>query len=167
MMSEFYGSGRQSRISLLVQGKLDEANLTGYVETDFLGAAVTSNNNESNSYVLRQRQAWAQAAMASGWSFTGGQMWSLVTETRQGTDNRTEALPMTIDPQYTVGFSWARQYAFRVSKNINNKVWIAGSIEDSQETVTTHGNTSNYLFGSQGLAAVYITPASVAVPRLW
>ncbi len=151
-MSEFYGSGRQSRISLLVQGKMDQANLTGYVETDFLGAAVTSNNNESNSYVLRQRQAWAQAAMASGWSFTGGQMWSLVTETKQGVDNRSEALPMTIDPQYTVGFSWARQYGFRVSKNINNKIWFAGSVEDAQETVTTHGNASNYLFGSQGLA---------------
>ena len=36
-------------------------------------------------------------------------MWSLVTETKKGVDNRTEALPMTIDPQYTVGFSWARQ----------------------------------------------------------
>ena len=151
-LAEFYGSGRQSRISLLVQGKMDQTNLTGYVETDFLGAAVTSNNNESNSYVLRQRQAWAQAALHSGWTFTGGQMWSLVTETRQGADNRTEALPMTIDPQYTVGFSWARQYAFRVEKDFSNKFWFAGSVENAQETVTTHGNTNNFLFGSQGLA---------------
>jgi hypothetical protein len=151
-MSEFYGSGRQSRLSLLAQGKMDQTDLTGYVEGDFLGTAVTSNNNESNSYVFRQRQAWAQAALHNGWSFTGGQMWSLVTETRQGTDNRTEALPMTIDPQYTVGFSWARQYAFRVSKDLSNKVWLAFSVENSQETVTTHGNTADYLFGSQGLA---------------
>jgi TolA-binding protein len=150
-MSEFYGSARQSRISMLAQGKTDETNFTGYVESDFLGVGTASNNNQSNSYVLRMRQAWGQAALNSGWSFTGGQMWSLVTETKQGVDNRTEALPMTIDPQYTVGFSWARQYAFRVSKNINNKIWVAGSVEDSQETVTTHGNTSNYLFGSQGL----------------
>jgi hypothetical protein len=152
-MSEFYGSGRQSRLSLLVQGKMDQTDLTGYVEADFLGAAVTSNNNQSNSYVLRQRQAWAQAALHNGWSFTGGQMWSLVTETKQGVDNRTEAVPMTIDPQYTVGFSWARQYGFRVSKDINNKVWLAFSVEDSQETVTTHGNTADFLFGSQGLAS--------------
>ncbi len=152
-LSEFYGSGRQSRISMLAQGKLDNMTMTGYVETDFLGAAVTSNNNESNSYVLRQRQAWGQAALHSGWSFTGGQMWSLVTETKVGLDNRTEALPMTIDPQYTVGFSWARQYAFRVVKNFNNKMWFGFSVENSQETITTHGNVSDsFLLGSQGNA---------------
>ena len=150
-ISEFYGSGRQSRISLLIQGKLESMNMTGYVETDFLGTGVTSNNNESNSYVLRQRQAWGQAALKNGWSFTGGQMWSLVTETKIGEDNRTEALPMTIDPQYTVGFSWARQYAFRVTKNFNNKIWFGLSVENSQETLTTHGNTANsFLLGSQG-----------------
>ena len=77
-------------------------------------------------------------------------MWSLVTETKQGMDNRTEALPMTIDPQYTVGFSWARQYGLRVAKNFNNKVWLAASLENSQETVTTHGNASNFLVGSPG-----------------
>src|ERR1700759_3230348 len=53
-MSEFYGSGRQSRISLLAQGKLENMSLTGYLEADFLGAGSSSNNNQSNSYVLRQ-----------------------------------------------------------------------------------------------------------------
>ncbi len=152
-MSEFYGSGRQSRLSMLAQGKLENMSLTGYVETDFLGAAVTSNNNQSNSYVLRLRQGWGQAALNDGWAFTGGQMWSLITETRVGLDNRSEALPMTIDPQYTVGFSWNRQYAFRVTKNYHNKVWFGFSVEDSQETLTTHGNTAgSYLLGSQGNA---------------
>ena len=139
-MSEFFGSGRQSRISMLAEGKLASAKISGYIEADFLSAAVTSNNNQSNSYSLRQRQAWAQAALDNGWTFTGGQMWSLVTETRHGVDPRTEALPMTIDPQYHVGFSWARQYGFRVSKAINNKVWLAASLEDSQETLTTQRN---------------------------
>ena len=152
-LSEFYGSGRQSRISMLAQGKMDNMTLTGYLEADFLGAGVTSNNNQSNSYVLRQRQVWGQAALHSGWTFTGGQMWSLITETKVGEDNRTEALPMTIDPQYTVGFSWARQYAFRVTKNFNNKAWFGFSVENSQETLTTHGNTAgSFLLGSQGNA---------------
>ncbi len=149
-LSEFFGSGRQSRISMLTEGKLKSAKLSGYVEADFLSAGVTSNNNESNSYTLRQRQAWGQAALTNGWSFTGGQMWSLVTETKKGVDNRTEALPMTIDPQYTVGFSWARQYGFRVSKNLNNKLWLAFSVEDSQETLTAHGASNNFLVGSLG-----------------
>ncbi len=107
-LSEFYGSGRQSRISMLAQGKLENFSMSGYYEADFLGAGTTSNNNQSNSYVLRQRQVWGQAALHSGWTFTGGQNVQLVTETKKGLDNRSEALPMTIDPQYTVGFSWDR-----------------------------------------------------------
>jgi hypothetical protein len=152
-ISEFFGSGRQSRISMLAEGKLKSAKLSGYYEADFLSAAVTSNNNESNSYSLRQRQAWGQAALDSGWTITGGQMWSLVTETKKGTDPRSEAVPMTIDPQYTVGFSWARQYGVRVAKNLSNKVWIAASMENSQATVTTHGNADNFLIGSAGNAS--------------
>jgi len=137
--SEFYGSGRQTRLTLLAQGKWGTTNLTGYIETDFLGAGVTSNNNQSNSYVLRQRQLWASAALQNGWTFSGGQMWSLVTETRKGLDNRTEALPMQIDAQYTAGFSWARQYAFRAAKNFNNKVWLGASVENAQTLLTVSG----------------------------
>jgi hypothetical protein len=149
-LTEFFGSGRQSRISLLAQGELANVKLSGYVEADFLSAAVTSNNNQSNSYSLRQRQAWGQAAFNDGWTITGGQMWSLVTETKKGTDNRSEALPMTIDPQYTAGFSWARQFGVRVSKNLGNKVWLAFSVENPQATVTSHGNGNNFLLGSAG-----------------
>jgi hypothetical protein len=149
-MSEFFGSGRQSRISMLAEGKLASAKLSGYVEADFLSAGITSNNNESNSYTLRQRQAWAQVAFDNGWSITGGQMWSLATETKHGMDNRTEAVPMTIDPQYNVGFTWARQYGLRLVKNFNNKVWFGASMEDSQATITSHNNAANFLVGSAG-----------------
>ena len=149
-VSEFFGSGRQSRISMLAQGQLTSVKLSGYYEADFLGVGTTSNNNQSNSYPLRQRQAWGQAAFNNGWTVTGGQMWSLVTETKHGTDNRTEATPLTIDPQYTVGFSWARQYGIRLSKSFNNKVWFAVSAENSQATVTSHGNAANFLVGSAG-----------------
>ena len=149
-ISEFFGSGRQSRISGLAEGRLKSAKLSGYVEADFLSAGVTSNNNESNSYTLRQRQAWGQAALDNGLSVTGGQMWSLVTETKHGMDNRTEAVPMTIDPQYTVGFSWARQYGLRLVKNVDNKVWFGVSMENAQATVTTHNNGNNFLVGSEG-----------------
>src|ERR1700686_4056613 len=149
-VSEFFGSGRQSRISLLAEGKFNDTKLTGYVEADFLSAGVTSNNNQSNSYTMRQRQAWAQAALSNGLSFTGGQMWSLVTETKKGVDNRSEALPMTIDPQYTVGFSWARQWGFRIAKNFNNHVWLAASLENPQTTFAARGNASNFAFGGPG-----------------
>ena len=157
-ISEFFGSGRQSRVSLLAEGRLKAAKLSGYVESDFLSAATTSNNNQSNSYAMRQRQAWGQAALDNGWSFTGGQMWSLLTETKHGVDNRSEALPMTIDANYSVGFTWARQYGFRVAKNFNNKVWLAFAAENSQATVTSHGNASNFLLGSAGAAGGLYNP---------
>jgi len=148
--SEFFGSGRQSRVSMLAEGKLKNVKVAGYVEADFLSAAITSNNNQSNSYSLRQRQAYGQAAFDNGWTVTGGQMWSLLTETKKGVDNRSEALPMTIDAQYTAGFSWARQFGMRLSKNFGNKAWLAVSFENPQATITAHGNGTNFLVGSAG-----------------
>jgi FKBP-type peptidyl-prolyl cis-trans isomerase len=140
--TEFNASGRQSRFSALAEGKLASVTLRGYVESDFLGAGTTSNDNESNSYVLRIRQGWGQARFDSGWQVTGGQMWSLVTETKKGTDNLSEGMPLTIDPQYTVGFSWARQEALRVSKTFGEgtKLTLAASVEASNTTLTVHGN---------------------------
>lgn len=148
-VSEFFGSGRQSRISMLAEGKMNDLKLTGYYEADFLSAGITSNNNQSNSYTLRQRQVWGQAAYHD-WTVTGGQMWSLVAETKKGLDNRSEAVPMTIDPQYTVGFSWARQFGFRVTKSFNNHFWLGASLENPQTTFVAHGNTANFALGSPG-----------------
>jgi hypothetical protein len=139
-MSEFQASGRQSRISMLVEGKLDTVKIGGYYEMDFLSAGVTSNPNQSNSYTMRQRQFWAQAGFTNGITVTGGQQWSLLTETTKGMDNRSEALPQTIDANYHVGFSWARQEGIRFTKNFDNKVWLGFSIEEPQATITVHGN---------------------------
>jgi hypothetical protein len=145
--TEWNASARQSRLTMLAEGKLANVKLSGYVETDFLGAGITSNDNESNSYVLRIRQGWGQAHWDNGFQITGGQMWSLVTETKKGTDNRSEALPMTIDPQYTVGFDWARQEALRVSKTFGEgvKFTLAASVEASNTTLTVHGNPTSVI----------------------
>ena len=149
--SEFYGSGRQSRIAMLAEGKIPAFTMRGYYEADFLSAGVTSNNNESNSYTLRQRQLWAQAEMQSGWTFTGGQMWSLVTETTKGLQNRSEILPSTIDPQYEAGFVWERQYGFRVTKNFGQKMFFGVSAENAQiPSVVGHGIPLNFVIGQAG-----------------
>ncbi|WP_263358137.1 hypothetical protein [Acidicapsa ligni] len=132
VLSEFNASGRQSRISLLAEGKLPTGTMRGYWEADFLSAGTTSNNNQSNSYTLRQRQAWAQFEMNNGWNLTGGQMWSLATEYRHGLSNNAEATPLTIDAQYNVGFTWERQYGFRAVKKFGNKFWLGGAVEEAQ-----------------------------------
>ncbi|MDX6458489.1 MAG: hypothetical protein QOE55_2186 [Acidobacteriaceae bacterium] len=151
--SEFYGSGRQSRVALLATGKVSpNLTLAGYWEGDWLGAAVTSNNNQSNSYVMRQRQLFAQAHWNS-LTFTGGQMWSLATETTNLTQNRTELLPLVIDPQYTAGFVWARQYGFRISKDFGKSASVAIAAENPQTlNEAGHNLPTNLIIGSAGNA---------------
>jgi len=149
-VSEFNASGRQSRLTFLFEGKADNVKATGYYELDWLGACATSNNRQSNSYCMRQRQIWGQAAFGNGWAVTGGQMWSLATETRKGLDNRTEATPLNIDAQYNVGFVWARQYGFRVTKNFNDKAWFGFSVEAPQVTFGGRGTPTAFFVGGAG-----------------
>jgi hypothetical protein len=130
--SEFFGSGRQSRIALLAESKGAHNAFRGYYEADFLGTGTTSNNNQSNSYVLRQRQVWAQLESQGGWYFAGGQMWSLATEYRSGLTLRSEVTPQTIDPNYVPGFVWERQYGFRIVKQVNPHFWAGVSLENPQ-----------------------------------
>jgi hypothetical protein len=139
-VSEFNFSARQSRPTMLLETNIGSAKVSGYFEADFLGAGTTSNNRQTNSYVFRQRQLWAQVAFSSGLQITGGQMWSLATESKKGIQNRQEALPLIIDPQYVVGFTWQRAYGFRVVQSLfDNKFAVGISIEGPQTTVGGRG----------------------------
>src|SRR6267154_54138 len=154
-VSETNFTARQSRATALFEGKIGTAKLTGYYEGDFLNAGVTSNNRQSNSYPFRQRQVWGQVMFDNGWQFTGGQMWTLATEDRKGINNRQENLPMMIDPQYVVGFTWARQYGFRVVKDFGGKFALGFSVEGPQATLGGRGFTS--LTSTTALGAVTTT----------
>jgi hypothetical protein len=155
-LSENNFTARQSRLSLLAESRLGNAKLSGYWEADFLGTGVTSNNRESNSYVLRQRVIYGQAAFDDGFTITGGQQWSLVTENRKGIENRQEIVPLTIDPQYNVGFSWARQYGFRVVKDFGGMFSVGASIEGPQATIAGHG-FSNVTTNNIGTSTVTVS----------
>ena len=163
-LSEFQGTGRQSRLALKAVGKIPSMTMTAYYEMDWLGAGTTSNNNQSNSYVLRQRQLWADAKTTSGWDFSGGQGWSLAAETTQGLTRGTEILPATIDPQYEAGFVWTRQYSFRMSKDFGKTFFIGASAEAAETLNPSGQNTpTNYLFGSTGTnGGLYNTGANIS-----
>jgi hypothetical protein len=150
-------TGRQSRLSMLVQGKVGSAALTGYVEADFLGAGTTSNNRQTNSYVFRQRQLFAQAAWDNGWIITGGQQWSLATEYKKGLFNRQEDLPMMIDPNYLVGFTWARQYGLRLVKDFGGKFALGMSVEGPQATIGGRGFDTVTTVNNTAAAATILT----------
>jgi hypothetical protein len=152
-LSEFFGSARQSRVSMMVEGKTAAATLRGYYEADWLGTGITSNNNQSNSYVLRQRVIWGQAETASHWAFTGGQMWSMATEDKKGISNLSGDImtPQTIDPNYVTGFVWTRQYGFRVTKTFKNVAFgIAAENPQLLYSAALAGNTPYAILGSAG-----------------
>jgi hypothetical protein len=134
---EYRETAQQSRFSLLTEGQLDDdQKLTAYLETDFLSAGSSSNSNESNSYTLRLRQFWGNYDNTDlGLHVLGGQAWSLATLYKTGLVPRQENVPLTIDPQYVVGFNWARQAEIRVAKDFaEHEVWVALSVEEPQTT---------------------------------
>ena len=148
--SEWRGSGRQSRISLLAAGNAGDVKLSGYYETDFLGVGGNSNSNESDSYVLRIRQFWGQINMSSGLNFAFGQMWSMLTTNRTGMAPRSEWVPLTIEAQYVPGFNWARQFELRVWQNLGKSAAIGLALDGSQTTYAARNPPTNFLLGQTG-----------------
>jgi hypothetical protein len=129
---------------------------SAYISGDFLSSGLTSTATQSNSYTLRLRQVWGQAKFPGGWSILGGQMWSLVTENKAGiapsddTGKTNDSRPSTIDGAYNVGFSFARQDGIRVTKDFGGKVAVAFAVENAQATVTTSGNSNDYVLVQAG-----------------
>lgn len=136
-LTEFRGTARQSRLSLLAEGTAGNTKLSAYYEMDFLGGAPTANENQSTSFTPRQRQLWAQAALNNGWTFTAGQTWSLFTMSKKDDMPRGEWVPATVDGQYVVGYNFARLWTARVSKNFaNKKATVSLSAENPAFLVT-------------------------------
>ena len=136
-LDDFRLTARQSRLSLLVQGPdHDGDRMEAYYEGDFLGAAVTANSTESNSYTPRIRQVWAQYIWGdTGFSILGGQAWSLVTQGTTGITPRKENVPLTIEAQYVPGFNWTRNPQFRFTEKFNDVFSAALSLESPQAIV--------------------------------
>jgi hypothetical protein len=123
-MSEMALTGRQSRVGFIAEGKVSWGTLRANLEGDFLGVGTTSNDNQSTSYIFRQRIASAEAETNSHWTFSGGQGWTLATEDKVGitTAAANKALPSMIDPNYVAGLVWARMGYFRLTKSISARL---------------------------------------------
>ena len=135
--SEMRGTARQSRLSLLAEGDISpDTKASFYSEFDFLAGPQTGNSNESNSFSPRIRNIYGTLDWNSlGLHLLAGQNWSLVTLNSQGITPRNEVPPPTIDAQYVVGFTWARQPQLRVTGDfLNKQVWAAVSLENPQTT---------------------------------
>ena len=159
-LSEFYGSARPTRLTLLVENKTRWGALHGYLEADFQGSGSSSNNNQMNSYVLRQRVLYGEAEMNSGWKLAFGQMWSLATEGDKGIPSHPSGIttPLTIDTNYMPGFIWARQYGVRVVKTMAGGKFTVGVAAENPQLIYTAslaGNTPYAVLGSAGNSSSY------------
>jgi len=144
--TELRFTARQSRFTALIEGEPDNVTkIAGYGEIDLQGAAPTANSNESNSYTPRLRQAYLTYDRSDwGVDILAGQAWSLLTLDQHGITPRTELLPLSIDGQYVVGFTWARQPELRVVKQlIDHQLAVGASLENPQTVFTTGGFTSS------------------------
>jgi hypothetical protein len=151
-LTEFGLTARDSRLSLRLDAGTDKTKLTGFYEMDFFGTGTTSNPNQTTSYVPRIRQAWSRAQFSNGWAVTGGQMWSLITLNRKGTDADTFWVPNIIEAQYSVGFDWGRFAELRASKTFHDKVAIAlGLTNPSYLNSGTNSSVSGMAANGAGL----------------
>jgi hypothetical protein len=160
-MSEMYISGRQSRLGVTFEGKTNWGVMRAIVEGDFLGVGTTSNDNQSTSYVFRQRIALGEVS-TNGWTVSAGQGWSLVSENKKGitTAASNVALPNQIDPNYVTGLIWARSGGIRLTKDFKN-VSFAVSAENPQllYTASLAGNTPYAVVGSAGVSGGLLNQA--------
>src|SRR5260370_19804088 len=145
-LSEFRGTGRETRLSLLAEGRIKDWKASGYAEFDFEGAAPTANEIESNSFQPRSRQLWWQVEFHNGLSVAGGQTWSLLTTDRSGIDPRNEWVRGRICLRDVYGYNWARQWSIRATKNFSDKVWTAVSVENPETTLSVTNPPPN-IFG--------------------
>jgi hypothetical protein len=159
--SEFRGTARQSRLSLLTEGDINPATHAAfYSELDFLAGPQTGNSNESNSFSPRIRNLYG----ALDWDHLGlhllaGQSWSLATMNTKGITPRNELPPPTIDAQYVTGFTWARQPQVRLTADFDNKqIWAAVSVENPQTTFASPAT------GTTGTTVTGVTAFTGAIP---
>jgi hypothetical protein len=174
--SEFRGSGRATRITLLAEGNIDsKRKLSGYLETDFYGVGATSNYNQSNSWAPRIRQGYlTYDDNGSGFHFLTGQAWSLLTQNTTGIVPRKENIPLAIEHNYVVGFEFTRNWQARFVQEFGPMVSLGVSVEAPAEQVFTgtggvaSGTTFNGLvvnfnnaggafLGSGGIANTFTT----------
>ena len=135
-LSELRFSAQNSRIGLRTHAKFGPADVTGYLEADFLGYQPANANDTSNSNTLRMRLYWVDAKWDKLEVF-GGQSWSFMTPNRNG----LSALPgdlfygQEMDTNYLLGLTWARQPAFRVIAHPTKQWAIGVSLENPEQTL--------------------------------
>jgi len=135
-ISELRFSAQNSRIGLRTHAKFGEADVTGYLEADFLGFLPLNGNDTSNSDSLRMRLYWVDYKRGK-FEMLAGQSWSFLTPNRTGLG----ALPgelfysQDVDTNYQLGLTWARQAGIRFILHPTNNWAIGLALENPEQTL--------------------------------
>lgn len=126
---------------MLLQGSpTKDETLSGYIETDFGGAAGTANSYQTNSYTPRIRQAHMTYSNTKwGFHVLAGQAWSLTTGYTQGLLSRHEQLPPVVDNNQIPGIVFTRVPQIRFIKDFGRKWWLGLSLEAPQVAYAANG----------------------------
>jgi len=129
-------SAQNSRIGLRTHAKFGEADVTGYLEADFLGFLPPNGLDTSNSNSLRMRLYWVDYKRGK-FEVLGGQSWSFLTPNRNGLG----ALPgdlfysQDVDTNYQLGLTWTRQAGIRFIMHPSEHVALGVALENPQQTL--------------------------------
>ncbi|RFD19568.1 hypothetical protein DY926_10680 [Komagataeibacter melaceti] len=143
---EYRPSAQLTRLSVLLQGSpTKDETLSGYIETDFGGAAGTANSYQTNSYTPRIRQAYMTYSNTKwGFHVLAGQAWSLTTGYTQGLLSRHEQLPPVVDNNQIPGIVFTRVPQIRFIKDFGRKWWLGLSLEAPQVAYAVSGSSSDH-----------------------
>ena len=103
--------------------------MSGYWEMDFLGAAPTANENQSNSFTPPSTSVVGDRlpSITAGRS-PAAKPGACGLPTRRASRTRQEWIPATIEGQYVVGYDFARLATIRLTKNFHNKAWFGALV---------------------------------------
>jgi hypothetical protein len=135
-ISESRFTAQNSRIGLRTHAKFGEADVTGYLEADFLGFLAPNGHDTSNSDSLRMRLYWVNYKRGK-FEMLGGQSWSFLTPNRTGLG----ALPgdlfysQDVDTNYQLGLTWSRQTGIRFIVHPTKNWSIGVAFENPEQTL--------------------------------
>jgi len=157
-LTEFRQTAQHSRLSLKMNTKYGENNITGYVEADFNGNDAGNVFVSTNSHTNRLRLYWVDLKRGK-WEVLGGQSWSLLTPNRVGIspDPNDVFITRNMDSNYQVGLLYARQAGFRLGYHPDEHWALALGVENpDQFTGPPVGGVTNVTFPTAVNAAMQL-----------
>jgi len=135
-------TAQNSRINLKVSEKFGKNDVTGFVESDFLGNDAANVFVTSNSHTFRLRHYFLDLKRDK-WEFLAGQVWSWLNPNRNGVSPYSADVffSQNVDFNYQVGLTWTRAPQFRAVYHANDN-WALGIALENPEQFTGQGEVT-------------------------